>query len=222
MPNISHNLAQIRADILKASRKSGQPEPPKLIAVSKRQPQSAIIEAYEAGQRNFGENYAQELEAKAKALQKQGVCWHFIGPIQSNKTRIIATYSDWVHSIDRIKVAERLSHHRSTEQPDLQVCIQVNVDNAPNKSGVHPNELPQLIDAIHVLPRLQLRGLMAIPDKHNAAQAFLALAKQADHYQLSELSMGMSQDMEAAITAGSTMLRIGTAIFGPRSVVKKI
>lgn len=220
MPNISHNLAQIHACIREAAKKYDKnPADIQLLAVSKTQPASALIEAYTAGQRQFGENYAQELEQKATSLANLDITWHFIGPIQSNKTRVIAQYSHWVHSIDRRKIAERLNLQRPLHMPPIQVCIQVNIDNEASKSGVSPSELAELINAINPLPNLKLRGLMAIPEPSNAKYAFEQLQQLALKYNLKTLSMGMSGDMEKAIAAGSTLLRVGTAIFGARKPV---
>ncbi|MDZ7923506.1 MAG: YggS family pyridoxal phosphate-dependent enzyme [Marinagarivorans sp.] len=217
MPNISHNLAQIQARLHQcAARFTDGQAVPILLAVSKTKPVSAIIEAYQAGQRDFGENYAQELTDKALQLQHLAITWHFIGPIQSNKTHLIAEHCDWVHSIDRAKIAERLNAQRPAHLPPLQVCIQVNVDQQTTKSGVDDAQLPALIALIKGLPHLRLRGLMTIPDPNNPKPAFLRLAQLAQQFELSTLSMGMSDDMDDAIAAGSTMVRIGSAIFGQR------
>ena len=218
MPNISHNLAQIQARLHHCATKlnSGQATPT-LLAVSKTKPASDIIEAYQAGQRDFGENYAQELADKALQLHDFNITWHFIGPIQTNKTRLIAQHSDWVHSVDRGKIAERLNAQRPTHLPPLQVCIQVNVDQQASKSGVSEDELPTLVALVKSLPKLQLRGLMTIPDPSKPKPAFLRLAQLAQEFELSTLSMGMSDDLEEAIAAGSTLVRIGSAIFGQRS-----
>ncbi len=216
MPNISHNLTQIKRDIHKTTQSHALQQQAKLIAVSKRQPIAFILEAFEAGHRDFGENYAQELEQKATALADKAICWHFIGPIQSNKARIIAQYSHWVHSVDRLKVAQRLNDYRSAEQPPLNVCIQVNIDQEASKSGATIESLPALIKGIRALPRLVLKGLMVIPPKGRSTETFQQLAILAKEHSLKELSMGMSQDMVDALNAGSTMVRIGTAIFGER------
>ncbi len=217
MPNISHNLAQIRARIHSIAKKHNiNPDTTRLLAVSKTQPASALIEAYNAQQRDFGENYAQELEQKARALAHLDIIWHFIGPIQSNKTRVIAEYSHWVHSIDRCKIAERLNKQRPSHLPPIQVCIQVNIDDEDSKSGIAPCELDALIECIRSLPNLHLRGLMAIPSKSDPAKAFRTLQELAQQHHLHTLSMGMSGDIEEAITAGSTIVRVGTAIFGAR------
>lgn len=217
MTNISHNLAQINQLITQAAQKCQRtPDDILLLAVSKVQPISALEEAYSAGLRHFGENYVQELEQKATALSNLGIIWHFIGPIQSNKTRVLAERCHWVHSIDRVKIAQRLSLQRPAHLQPLQVCIQVNIDNEDSKSGICPAELPHLISAIQSLPNLELRGLMAIPSKAAPKAAFEAMQKLAKQHGLETLSMGMSADMEEAIAAGSTIVRIGTALFGPR------
>ncbi|HEY7772689.1 MAG TPA: YggS family pyridoxal phosphate-dependent enzyme [Marinagarivorans sp.] len=217
MTNISHNLAQIRQQIQQAAQDSHREAADiLLLAVSKVQPIDAIRCAYTAGQRDFGENYAQELEQKATALHELGIIWHFIGPVQSNKTRLIAEHCHWLHSLDRAKIAKRLSEQRPEHLPPLQVCIQVNIDGEDAKSGVTPEQLPRLIEQVSALPNLQLRGLMAIPSLAEPKQAFKRMATLAAKHQLKTLSMGMSGDMAAAIAAGSTIVRIGTALFGPR------
>ena len=218
MPNISHNLEQIQQRVrLCAEKYHKNPDNILLLAVSKTQPAEAIIEAYQAGQRHFGENYAQELANKVQQLQALAITWHFIGPIQSNKTRLIAEHSHWVHSVERIKIAKRLSQQRPPHLPPLQVCIQVNIDQEATKAGVAPNDLTALITTIQALPNLQLRGLMAIPSQQDPTHSFTAMAKLAASHQLKTLSMGMSGDMEPAIAAGSNIVRIGTAIFGART-----
>ncbi len=196
-----------------------------LLAVSKRHPVTAIREAYAAGQTAFGENYAQELLEKAEQLDDLPIEWHFIGPLQSNKSRKIAAVASWVHSIDRIKIARRLNHQRAANLPRLNVCIQVNISQEASKSGILPAELFDFAEQLAQLPRLKLRGLMVIPaaetefDKQRAVFAeTAALLRQLNHkgFQLDTLSMGMSSDMEAAIAEGATIVRIGTAIFGQR------
>lgn len=183
-------------------------------------------EAAAAGQCAFGENYVQEGAEKVDALAGLGLEWHFIGPLQSNKTRLVANRFAWVHSIDRLKIAERLSAQRDAHLPPLEVCIQVNVSGEASKSGVAPGELPELAHAVAGLPRLRLRGLMAIPEPTSDValqRARFATLRQlrdqlnADGLALDTLSMGMSDDLEAAIAEGSTMVRVGTAIFGSRS-----
>ena len=179
-----------------------------------------------ACQRAFGENYIQEGVEKIAALRDLGLMWHCIGPIQSNKTRLVAEHFDWVHTVDRLKIAERLSAQRPADRPPLNVCIQVNIDGGANKSGVAPGEALALARAVAALPQLKLRGLMSIPEiapDFEAARAVHASARalfdqlNADGLGLDTLSMGMSDDLEAAIAAGSTMVRVGTAIFGSRA-----
>lgn len=199
----------------------------RLLAVSKTFPAEAVREARAAGQIAFGENYVQEGVAKIEALSdlRAGIEWHCIGPLQSNKTRPVAAHFDWVHGIDRLKIAERLAEQRPAELPPLQVCLQVNVDAGANKSGVTPEETLALARAVAALPRLRLRGLMAIPEPAPDFEAQRALFLRAAAVfeemrgaglEVDTLSLGMSADLEAAIAAGSTMVRIGTAIFGGR------
>jgi pyridoxal phosphate enzyme (YggS family) len=225
-PSIADNLAQVRAQMLVACQAAGRaPESVRLLAVSKTWGADAVRQAYAAGQVAFGENYIQEAVDKIIALRDLPLEWHCIGPIQSNKTRLVAEHFDWVHSVDRLKIAQRLSEQRPPHLPPLQVCIQVNVDGGVNKSGVSPEDLSPLAQAVASLPHLQLRGLMTIPDPtetpeqmrtvHAQAKALLdALCAQG--LPLDTLSMGMSADMHAAIAEGSTMVRVGTAIFGSR------
>lgn len=197
-----------------------------LLAVSKFQPASAVRAVAELGQRDFGENYVQEALAKQAELSDLSVCWHLIGPLQSNKTAEVAKHFDWVHSVDRLKIAQRLSAQRPAGLAPLNVCIQVNIDNQDSKSGCDLVELPSLVDAIVALPRLRLRGLMCIPAPGNH-QALHDLAKthadllarlpQPARSAWDTLSMGMSDDLTEAIAAGSTLVRVGTAIFGART-----
>jgi len=198
----------------------------RLLAVSKTWPADSVREAAAAGQRAFGENYVQEGVAKVDELAGLGLEWHFIGPLQSNKTRLVANRFSWVHSIDRLKIAERLSEQRDVHLPPLEVCIQVNVSGEASKSGVAPADLPELARAVAVLPRLRLRGLMAIPeptpDVALQCARFASLRAMRDELNaaglaLDTLSMGMSDDLEAAIAEGSTLVRVGTAIFGARN-----
>ena len=224
--DIVKNLAQVRAHIQAACQLVGRdPASVGLLAASKTWGPEAVRQAHAAGQRAFGENYIQEGLEKIAALRDLPLEWHCIGPIQSNKTRGVAEHFDWVHSIDRLKIAQRLSEQRPAHLPALQVCIQVNVDGGSNKSGVVPAELPALAQAVAALPRLQLRGLMTIPEPaetphlmrsvHRQAKALLdALNHQG--FALDTLSMGMSADLDAAIAEGSTLVRVGTAIFGQR------
>jgi pyridoxal phosphate enzyme (YggS family) len=224
--SIAQNLAQVHAQIQAACQAAGRPAGSvQLLAVSKTWGPEAVRAAHAAGQTAFGENYIQEAVDKMAALRDLPLVWHCIGPIQSNKTRLVAEHFDWVHSIDRLKVAQRLSEQRPEQLPPLQVCIQVNVDGGANKSGVSPQELPALAQAVAALPRLQLRGLMTIPEPAETEADMRAVHRQAkalfeqlraQGLLLDTLSMGMSADLTAAIAEGSTMVRVGTAIFGQR------
>ncbi|MGX0958773.1 YggS family pyridoxal phosphate-dependent enzyme [Pseudomonas viridiflava] len=217
--NISTLEQRIRTASLEAQR---DPASVGLLAVSKTKPSSALREAYAAGLRDFGENYLQEALGKQAELADLPLCWHFIGPIQSNKTRAIAENFAWVHSVDRLKIAQRLSEQRPEGLEPLNICIQVNVSGEASKSGCTPEDLPALAAAISALPRLKLRGLMAIPepteDQAEQAAAFEAVRTLQDQLDLplDTLSMGMSHDLEAAIAQGATWVRIGTALFGAR------
>ncbi|MCF5024164.1 YggS family pyridoxal phosphate-dependent enzyme [Pseudomonas lurida] len=193
-----------------------------LLAVSKTKPAQAVREAYAAGMRDFGENYLQEALGKQAELTDLPLSWHFIGPIQSNKTRAIAENFAWVHSVDRLKIAQRLSEQRPADLPPLNICIQVNVSGEASKSGCTPADLPALANAISALPRLKLRGLMAIPEPtedlaaQDAAFATVRELQARLNLPLDTLSMGMSHDLESAIAQGATWVRIGTALFGAR------
>jgi len=226
MTDIEDNLARVRERIrcaeLAHGRVSGSVQ---LLAVSKTQPAAALHAAVAAGQTRFGESYVQEALDKIGELKGLGIEWHFIGPIQSNKTKAIAGHFDWVHSIDRLKTARRLSEQRPEALAPLNVCLQVNVSGESSKSGVAIADLEPLADAVVALPRLRLRGLMAIPapcsDFDRQREPFRRLRRAFDELRrrepaLDTLSMGMSADMEAAIAEGATMVRIGTAIFGTR------
>jgi hypothetical protein len=224
--SIAENLSHVRAQIEAACQAAGRsPHSVSLLAVSKTWGPEAVRAAHAAGQSAFGENYIQEAVDKIGALQDLPLEWHCIGPIQSNKTRLVAEHFDWVHSIDRIKIAQRLSEQRPEHLPPLQVCIQVNVDGGDTKSGVSPPELPALAQAVATLPGLQLRGLMTIPEPAETDAQMRAVHRQgkdlfeqlrAQGLPLDTLSMGMSADMAAAIAEGSTLVRVGTAIFGKR------
>ncbi|QTT86371.1 YggS family pyridoxal phosphate-dependent enzyme [Pseudomonas chlororaphis] len=223
MSTIADNIALVSARIRAAAQASQRDESSvHLLAVSKTKPAAALREAYAAGLRDFGENYLQEALGKQAELGDLPLSWHFIGPIQSNKTRAIAENFAWVHSVDRLKIAQRLSEQRPADLPPLNVCIQVNVSGEASKSGCTPADLPALASAIGALPRLQLRGLMAIPEptEDRAAQdaAFAAVRRLNESLDLptDTLSMGMSHDLEAAIAQGATWVRIGTALFGAR------
>lgn len=224
MSTIAENISTLAERIRDAAQASGRdPASVGLLAVSKTKPASDLREAYTAGLRDFGENYLQEALGKQTELSDLPLIWHFIGPIQSNKTRAIAENFAWVHSVDRLKIAQRLSEQRPADMPPLNICVQVNVSGEASKSGCTPEDLPALAQAISDLPNLRLRGLMAIPeptedsDEQNAA--FAAVRTLQDHLNLplDTLSMGMSHDLEAAIAQGATWVRIGTALFGARN-----
>ncbi|MCB2008249.1 MAG: YggS family pyridoxal phosphate-dependent enzyme [Burkholderiaceae bacterium] len=226
MTTIETNLQAVRQRIAAACAAAGRDAAQvQLLAVSKTFPAASVSDAIAAGQLQFGENYIQEAVAKIEALPRAGITWHCIGPVQSNKTRLVAEHFDWLQSLDRLKIAQRLNEQRPPAMAPLQVCIQVNVDGGPTKAGVSPDELPELARAIAQLPGLRLRGLMTIPEPapdFDAARAVHARARQlfdrlnAEGMALDTLSMGMSGDLEAAIHAGSTMVRVGTAVFGAR------
>jgi hypothetical protein len=226
MDTIEKRLQAVKSRIERAAAAAGRdPRDIVLVAVSKTFPPAAVRAAHAAGQRDFGENHAQEALAKVDALADLALVWHFVGPLQSNKTRPVAERFAWVHSVDRLKIAERLSAQRPAALPPLQVCIQVNVSGEATKSGVSPEEAPALARAVAALPRLRLRGLMAIPEPtddpalpRRRFESLRALKERlvAAGLPLDSLSMGMSDDLEAAVAAGATMVRVGTAIFGPR------
>lgn len=227
MSTIAENIAKVGARIREAAQASRRDYAAiGLLAVSKTKPAAAIREAHAAGLRDFGENYLQEALEKQLELSDLPLIWHFIGPIQSNKTRAIAEQFAWVHSVDRLKVAERLSAQRPPQLPPLNVCLQVNVSGEASKAGCSPQELPALAQAVAQLPHLKLRGLMCIPEptEDPAAQhaAFARLRELRDSLDLDldTLSMGMSHDLEAAIAEGATWVRIGTALFGARDYAR--
>lgn len=231
MSTIEQNLQDVRAQIATAARNCGRsPEEVTLLAVSKTKPVSAIEEAIAAGQYAFGENYVQEGVDKihyfADNAPTAHLEWHFIGPLQSNKSRLVAENFAWCHTVDRLKIAQRLSAQRPPEMPALNILIQVNISDEQSKSGITLAELPALAASINALPNLHLRGLMAIPAPETDYQRQLAVFEQvnqafltlkARYPQMDTLSMGMTDDMAAAIAAGSTLVRIGTAIFGSRA-----
>ena len=227
MIGVTKNLALI-SDLLHKSAIEANREPAdvRLLAVSKKQPLSKIREAAAAGQRDFGENFVQEGVEKAEELAQLGLTWHFIGHLQSNKTRVVSEYFDWVHTIDKLKTARRLSEQRPDDLPPLNVCLQVNVDDEHSKAGIAPAELPELAAACAELPNLRLRGLMCLPeirtgfDEQRVPFATLReLAEQLrdDGIDTDTLSMGMTADYPAAIFEGATIVRIGTALFGART-----
>ena len=230
MSTIAENLSRVREQICDAERRyRRQPGSVQLLAVSKTHPAERIVEAARAGQRSFGENYLQEALEKMQVLgDTADLEWHFIGPIQSNKTHKIAEHFAWAHSVDRLKTAQRLSAQRPAELAPLNVCLQVNISAEASKSGVVPVDLPALAEQVSQLPRLHLRGLMAIPapaanfeQQRQPLRALRLLQEQLQNsgLALDTLSMGMTDDLEAAIAEGATWLRIGTAIFGPRQAV---
>ncbi len=231
MTTIASNLQVVRDAIAAAAVAAGRHiDEIKLLAVSKTFPPYALREAYQAGQTCFAESYVQEAIDKIPALQDLPIEWHFIGPIQSNKTRAIAENFSWVHSVDRLKIAERLSQQRPAHLPPLQVCLQVNISMEASKSGVAADEAVALAHAIAKLPNLTLRGLMAVPKSSNDVMSqrvpFTQLRKLRDQLnreglRLDTLSMGMSDDFAAAIAEGATIVRIGTAIFGSRTYQKE-
>ena len=223
MSTIAENIAKVGVRIREAAQASQRDcASIGLLAVSKTKPAAAIRQAYAAGVQNFGENYLQEALDKQSELHDLEVTWHFIGPIQSNKTKPIAEHFDWVHSVDRLKIAERLSAQRPAHLPPLNICLQVNVSGEASKSGCSPDQLSALAHAVSQLPNLKLRGLMAIPEptddpgEQRAAFARLRELQQQLNLGLDTLSMGMSHDLEAAIAEGATWVRIGTALFGAR------
>jgi pyridoxal phosphate enzyme (YggS family) len=226
MTTITDKLQSVRERIARACEGAGRPvEDVTLLAVSKTFGPDAVRDAFSAGQRAFGENYIQEAVEKAALLAELPIEWHCIGPIQSNKTRLVAAHFAWAQSVDRLKVAQRLSEQRPEGMPPLQVCIQVNIDAGPTKSGVAPGDALALAREVAQLPRLRLRGLMTIPQPvpdFAAQKAVHAKARalfddlRSTGLELDTLSMGMTADIEAAVAAGSTMVRVGTAIFGGR------
>lgn len=227
MNNLHERLQQVRLEIAEAERQSGrEPGSVKLLAVSKTRAAGDVLALAQLGVSDFGENYVQEARAKIEQLGGHSPTWHFIGPIQSNKTRQTAEHFDWVHSVDRIKVAQRLNAARPTDLPPLNICIQVNVDAEATKSGIDPDEVEQLAGQVLPLSRLNLRGLMALPapteDFTAQRRAFMKLRRLQERlnetgYRLDTLSMGTTNDMRAAIAEGATVIRIGTALFGPRT-----
>ena len=226
MIRVTENFRKIQDLLAKAAADAGRPaDRIRLLAVSKKKPLEAILEAAEAGQRDFGENFVQEGVAKISATDRDDLVWHFIGHLQSNKTREVAENFQWVHTVDRRKIATRLARQRPASAPDLNVCIEVNVDAEASKSGVAPAEVAELAHAIADLPRLRLRGLMCLPairsDFEEQRKPFRVLrelkeALNEDGLRLDTLSMGMSADYAAAIYEGATIVRIGTALFGAR------
>jgi len=224
---VTENLRKIRNLLAEAAAEAGRsPADVHLLAVSKKQPLEKIVAAADAGQCDFGENIVQEGIDKITKLAERALCWHFIGHLQSNKTRAVAEHFDWVHSVDKLKTAHRLSEQRPESLGDLNVCIQVNIDEEDSKSGVPPADVAELARAVAALPRLRLRGLMCLPAIHDtfeeqrvpfARTRELAESLARDGLAMDTLSMGMSDDFRAAILEGATIVRIGTAVFGPRA-----
>ncbi len=226
MIRVTENLAYIRDLLAKAAADAGRgAESIRLLAVSKKQPVSSVIEAAAAGQCDFAENFVQEGLDKIAGAGRDDLCWHFIGHLQSNKTQAVADHFDWVHTVDRFKIAERLSNQRPKHLRDLNICLQVNIDDEPGKSGVAVIEVIDLARQMAALPRIRLRGLMCLPKMRSDVEAkrepFARLRELSDTLlsdgiAVDTLSMGMSGDFRAAILEGSTIVRIGTAVFGPR------
>jgi len=227
---LSESLAAARARLAAALADAGRPaSAARLLAVSKTKPAAIIREAWHLGQRDFGENYVQEaLDKQAELADLDGIVWHFIGPLQSNKTRDVAEHFAWVHSVDREKIARRLNDQRPAGMPPLEVCLQVNISDEASKSGVSLAELPALAQAVLAMPRLRLRGLMAIPAPAEGRdaqrepfarlrEALEGLRERFPEAPLDTLSMGMTADLEAAVIEGATLVRLGTAIFGERT-----
>jgi pyridoxal phosphate enzyme (YggS family) len=228
---IANNIASVRDRVkLAVSKSHRNVDSVRILAVSKTKPTDDIIAAYQCGMRDFGENYVQELEAKVNDLSAYDICWHFIGPLQSNKTGIVAKLADWVHSVDRLKIARRLNEQRPAHMQRLNVCIQVNIDNEATKSGATIEEAVSLAKEFAQLDRLLLRGIMVIPTASAAHDQTFASFERATQIletlkslpeckgaPLDTLSMGMSGDLDLAIAAGSTMVRIGSDIFGARN-----
>ncbi len=227
MTMIADNLQRVRARVDAACIQAGRsPQDVALLAVSKTFGADAVRQAYACGQRAFGENYIQEGVEKIQALSDLPIEWHCIGPVQSNKSRLVATHFDWVHSVDRLKIAQRLSEQRPAGRAPLQVCIQVNIDGGTTKAGVEPADVLALAKEVAVLPGIRLRGIMTIPEPaadfasacavHRRARELLS-DLNARGLGLDTLSMGMSADLDAAVLCGSTIVRVGTAIFGGRT-----
>jgi hypothetical protein len=229
MDELAKRYQAVRERITQAALQAGRsPDSVQLLVVSKTFGADKVAQVAALGQRDFGENYVQEAVDKITALQGlPGLVWHCIGPLQSNKTRPVAEHFDWVHSLDRLKIAQRLSEQRPAHMPPLQVCLQVNIDGGTSKAGVVPAEALALAQAVSALPRLVLRGLMTIPEPAESVETQLAVHHQAQRLfddmkaalhlpQFDTLSMGMSSDLEAAVQAGSSMVRVGTAVFGAR------
>lgn len=224
MESMAERFQHIRSQIRHATSIAGRPKDSvQLLAVSKTKPATDIAALYRLGQRHFAENYLQEALTKQQQLAEFNISWHFIGPIQSNKTKPIACHFAWVHSVDRLKIAQRLSEQRPDYLPPLNICLQVNISDEASKSGVSVYELPELVQAVSVLPNLRLRGVMAIPEpevnyakQRQPYRLLYQAVQQLERADLDSFSFGMSGDLKAAIMEGATMVRIGTALFGER------
>ncbi len=226
--NLAENLRAVRARLARTAALCGRSvDSITLLAVGKSQPVEALAAVADLGQRHFGENYVQEALPKLAALAARRLTWHFIGQLQANKTRAVAEHFDWVHTVDRLRIAARLSAQRPLHAPPLRVCIQVRIGPESSKGGVAPHEAAELVAAVRTLPRLELRGLMCLPPPETDPQRQRLWLRQlrelrdhidAGHGLLPELSMGMSDDLEAAVAEGATIVRVGTAIFGPRTM----
>jgi hypothetical protein len=224
MTTLIYSLKQLHRQIKQAEISyQRQPDSVLLLAVSKTKPASMLASAYQAGQRHFGENYLQEALSKQQALGAFDITWHFIGPIQSNKTKAIASHFDWVHSVDNLKIARRLSEQRPPQLAPLNICLQVNISDEPSKSGIHLDNLAELCEQVGTLPNIKLRGVMAIPAPSDSfeqqCQPYKTLyqaVKSLNKPELDTFSFGMSDDLNAAIAQGATIVRIGTALFGSR------
>lgn len=226
--NLAENLRSVRERLARAAADCGRNvHSITLLAVGKSQPASAIAAIADLGQRHFGENYLQEALPKLAELASRRLTWHFIGQLQANKTRAVAEHFDWVHTVDRLRIAERLSAQRPFHAAPLRVCVQVRIGAEASKGGIAPREAADLVAAVRALPRLELRGLMCLPPPESDPQrqrAWLRRLRElrdaidAGRGQLPDLSMGMSDDLEAAVAEGSTIVRVGTAIFGPRTM----
>lgn len=224
MPTIAHNLKQIHTQIRSAEQTYHRAENSvQLLAVSKTKPAHSIVSAYQAGQRHFGENYVQEALNKQVELRAFDITWHFIGAIQSNKTKVLAAHFDWIHCVENLKIAQRLSSQRPDFLHPLNICVQVNISDETSKSGVTLDELADLVLQISALPNLVLRGVMAIPApqqnfelQREPYRKLMTEVKALKNENLTTFSFGMSDDLEAAIAEGSTLVRIGTALFGTR------
>jgi pyridoxal phosphate enzyme (YggS family) len=224
MESMAERFQHIRSQIRHATSIAGRPrDSVQLLAVSKTKPATDIAALYRLGQRHFAENYLQEALTKQQQLAAFNISWHFIGPIQSNKTRPIACHFDWVHSVDRLKIAQRLSEQRPEHLPPLNICLQVNISDEASKSGVSVDALPELVQAVSELANLRLRGVMAIPEpetnyakQRQPYRRLYQAVQQLDRSDLDSFSFGMSGDLKAAIMEGATMVRIGTALFGER------